>query len=284
MAGLMIAIANSISSNYVGVSGPSYDPDAQAFFTAEAGAGVTLSDTEKTAINTLVVNLKAANIWNKMKALYPFIGSTATSQKFNLKDPRDLNAAYRLTFTGGWTYSSNGALPNGTNAYASTYVVPNTNLTNNSTHFSYYSRTTSVGTMIEMGSLFSGSTTFNMMVKYVGGGFDGFFSDQYDTNTNRIYTTNSDSKGFYIGTRTTSTVHKAYKNGTQIGTTNTGTSLGLTNFSTAITIGNRSDLPAGVYSNRQCAFASIGDGLTDAEAANFNTAVTTFQTTLSRNV
>ena len=39
-----------------------------------------------------------------------------------------------------------------------------------------------------------------------------------------------------------------------------------------------------LYSAKECAFASIGDGLTDTEAANFYTAVQTFQTTLSRNV
>ena len=38
------------------------------------------------------------------------------------------------------------------------------------------------------------------------------------------------------------------------------------------------------YSTKQCAFASIGDGLTDTEAANFYTAVNAFQTTLSRQV
>jgi hypothetical protein len=38
------------------------------------------------------------------------------------------------------------------------------------------------------------------------------------------------------------------------------------------------------YDNKELAFASIGDGLTDTEASNFYTAVQTFQTTLSRNV
>jgi hypothetical protein len=256
------------------------DSDAQAFI----NAANIIDQTEANAVNNLTIGLKADNLWTKMKAVYPMVGGVASSQKYNLINPLDTNAAFRLTFNGGWTHSFNGALPNGTNAYTDTFIIPNTNLTNNSTHFSYYSRTTSVGAMIEMGSLFSGSTTFNMMVKYVGGGFDGFFSDQYDTNTNRIYTANSDSKGFYIGTRTTSTVHKAYKNGTQIGTTNTGISLGLTNFSAAIKIGNRSDLPAGVYSNRQCAFASIGDGLSDTEAINLYNRVQTFNTTLNRQV
>jgi hypothetical protein len=39
-----------------------------------------------------------------------------------------------------------------------------------------------------------------------------------------------------------------------------------------------------IYTNRQCAFASIGDGLTDTQASNFYTAVQAFQTTLSRQV
>ena len=37
-------------------------------------------------------------------------------------------------------------------------------------------------------------------------------------------------------------------------------------------------------SAKQCAFASIGDGLTDTEVGNLRTAVQAFQTTLSRNV
>ena len=41
--------------------------------------------------------------------------------------------------------------------------------------------------------------------------------------------------------------------------------------------------PSG-YTTKQCAFASIGSGLTDTEAANFYTAVQAFQTTLGRNV
>jgi hypothetical protein len=42
--------------------------------------------------------------------------------------------------------------------------------------------------------------------------------------------------------------------------------------------------PTLYYFNREIAFASIGDGLTDTEASNFYTAVQAFQTTLSRQV
>ena len=38
------------------------------------------------------------------------------------------------------------------------------------------------------------------------------------------------------------------------------------------------------YANKECAFSSVGNGLTDTESANLYTAVQAFQTTLSRNV
>jgi hypothetical protein len=92
----------------------SVDSDAQAFITA---AGIT-DPTQQTAINTLVVGLKADSLWTSMYAIYPFVGGTASSHKWTLKDPRDLDVANRLLFNGGITHSSNGMLFNGTNGWA----------------------------------------------------------------------------------------------------------------------------------------------------------------------
>ena len=92
------------------------DADAQAFI---AAAGIT-DLTQASAISTLVNDLKTYGLWSKMKAFYPMVGGTSTSHKWNLKDPRDLDAAYRLTFFGGLTHDSNGVLGNGTNSYAYT--------------------------------------------------------------------------------------------------------------------------------------------------------------------
>jgi hypothetical protein len=99
--------------------GSSVDPDAQAFITA---ANIT-NPTQQSAINTLVVGLKTDGLWTKMMAIYPFVGGTATSHKYNLKDPRDLDVAYRLTFGGGWDHSSYGIGGNGANTYADTYIL-----------------------------------------------------------------------------------------------------------------------------------------------------------------
>ena len=94
--------------------------DAQAFITA---AGIT-DPTQQSAIITLVSDLKAYGIWTKFKAIYPIVGGTASQHKFNLKDPRDLDAAFRLTFATGYTHSSTGMLPNGTTAFADTKFNP----------------------------------------------------------------------------------------------------------------------------------------------------------------
>ena len=103
-----------------GLIATTLDPDAQAFLNA---AGIN-DATITTAIDTLVIQLKAIGIWSKLKAIYPFVGGTATTHKFNLKNPADTNAAFRLLFSGGWTHSAAGILGNGSNTYADTFYIP----------------------------------------------------------------------------------------------------------------------------------------------------------------
>jgi hypothetical protein len=57
------------------------------------------------------------------------------------------------------------------------------------------------------------------------------------------------------------------------------------NFKIFIGTYNNNGIPdAAGYSSKQCAFSSIGDGLSSAEATNFYNIVQAFQTTLSRQV
>ena len=252
------------------------DSDACAFI---ASAGITDS-TQKNAINTLVLDLKSANIWTKMKAIYPFVGGTALSHKFNLKDPRDLDAAFRLVFAGGWTHSSNGVLPNGTNTYADTKITASLYLVNNDNHYSFYNN----------GSVSNAETTIDM------GAGDSFgevymwtyredFTLKYDNGssiTNRVSAT-TNNKGFSIGSRTNNTTQKIYKNGILLNTnTNTNTNT-LPNSDILISAGNINGVVS-FYSNKQSAFASIGSGLSDSEVTAFYNAVQRYQTALGRQV
>jgi hypothetical protein len=111
-----------------------YDTDALAFITA---ANITNS-TQKIAVNQLVLDLKSANIWTKMKAIYPFVGGTASSHRFNLKKPTTNTLDHYITFNNGWTHSNLGALSNGIDAWAETNFSPSTSLSVNNTHTSLY--------------------------------------------------------------------------------------------------------------------------------------------------
>lgn len=261
-----------------------FDPDAQAFITA---ASIT-DNTQKNAINTLVIALKWYSIWTKFKAIYPIVGGTASSHKFNLKDPRDLDAAFRLTFTTGWTHSANGMLPNGTSAFANTFLAPNSHQSLTSGHFSLYSRTsiastttlgsngvrdvTTAGGSITIRRSFGNARVFVMWDELTGGAIGPL--------------TETDGRGFYVGSRTANNSLKFYKNASIIGT-NTAIQVAvlLSANNYFISALNQGGTPiSNTYDNKQLAFASIGDGLTDTESANFYTAVQAFQTTLSRQV
>ena len=244
-------------------SGGGVDPDAQAFITA---AAIT-DPTQQAAINTLVVDLKADGLWTKMKALYPFVGGTATSHSFNLLN----TAQYQITWNGGVTHSSTGVLPNGTNGYGDTGLTPSTALTLNNTHLSVYIRTLSGGG--DFGYITSGDVQNLFIARNL---FGTFYADSY-ASTSRI-TASPPAAGLYVNTRTASNSFKALVNNTQIGSTITSSTGSLP--AQPIRIGVLTTW----YATNQYAFASIGDGLTDTDATNLNSRVTTFQTTLNRNI
>lgn len=249
------------------------DPDAVAFLTA---AGIT-DPTITLAIDTLVKDLKSYGIWTKMNAIYPFVGGTATTHKYNLKDPQDTNAAFRLVFFGGVTHSANGALPNGTNGYAQTYLANNL-MAPDDIHIAYYSRTNAIpANMVIMGSHTGSAQGTFIYPRTAAGNLFGRVN-----NSNFINVANANSQGFYIATKNPATPNSIefYKNTTQyVNLTAPATN----NISNTIQLFRFGDFAA-EYSNHESALASIGDGLSPTEAANYYTAVQAFQTTLGRQV
>lgn len=244
-----------------------YDVDAAAFLSATLISDVTI----KNAINSLVVQLKLNGLWNKMKAIYPIVGGTAFTHKFNLKDPRDANTAFRLFYTGTQTHTVNGMT---SNSYITTFLVPLSHLTQDSTHISFYSRTNSSGFEVDMGiaptpSLFLAPNFANIAYRSVNGAqVDGAGASGLNT------------QAYFIASRITSGTSKLYRNNS-ISFTDSQTSTGLSN--SEIWLMNYNG--GGSYpTSRQCAFASIGNGLDDTEASILYTIVQSFQTMLGRQV
>ena len=247
------------------------DTDAQSFLNA---ANIT-SFQQASAVNKLVVDLKAAGVWTKMKAIYPFVGGSAASHKFNLKDPRDLDAAYRLVFNGGWTHTSTGSQPNGTTGYADTKLKPN-NMAQNSAHMSTYLRT------YNENGIDMGSNTINRfwISANIGTGLRPL--GLLNVVPFEVTGPNLDTKAFLLASRTDSTTNKLFRNSSLIynETAASSTPDVYNIYLGAVNVNNGGSQ----YSYREQAFASIGDGLTDTEATTFYNAVQTYQTSLGRAV
>lgn len=260
-------------------AGVSTDADAQAFITA---AGIT-DATQQSAINTLVTNLKGYGIWTKMKAIYPFVGGTSSTHKWNLKDPRDLDAAFRLVFSGGWTHSSTGALPNGTNGYADTKLTTSTVLLVNNAHMSVYLRTSTQAssTQVDIGCadtpaalplMVSNSTSQTIRTNIC-----------WDYTSNQHIFNETDSRGMWGASRVSSSLWYSFTKNTIVTRNINNTYSNLPAYSMFLGALNYANTTV-EYSQRQIAFATIGDGLNNTEFANLYTAVQAYQTTLSRNV
>lgn len=246
---------------------PSYTSRTTAFATA---TGIT-DTTILGALNTFDLGLISNGLDTKMKALYPMVGGTSTTCKYNFMNAVDSNTAFRLQFYGGGTFSSNGYQPNGTNAYADTFYNQTTQGDNvNSGHLSYYSRTNSNGAEVEIGS--SGGAYTLLEIRTSGVTYPLI-------NQSGITSfADADSLGFYLANRTASNVINGWKGGVKkVSGTTTSTFVTYSN----LTIGG---LTTTNYTTKQCAFSSIGDGLSDTEATTFYNLVQAMQTTLSRNV
>lgn len=256
-----------------------YDTDAQAYF--NVNTAIT-STADKNAINTFYLGLKSDGIYTKIKAMYLPIWGSAASCKWNLVNPLDTNAAYRLTFATGMTFTSGGMAGNGTSGYANTFFAPSI-LTNNSSHISIYSRTNNAGQTVDFDMGVNGGGNLSIILRWNDG---NLYADQYNSSTNRITVLNSDSRGYYLSNRNASNVFKMFKNNSQFGTTNTNTSTPNINtliYNLYICAANRNGVSSN-YTTRQYSFASIGDGLTDTEATNFYTRLNTLMTYFGINV
>ena len=212
----------------------------------------------------------------------------AAQFKYNLVNPVDSDAAFRLVFNGGWTHSSNGATPNGTNGYADTKLNSLNNLASQNSHFSFYNRSQTSGNMVEFasydiatGQQFAGEIwrTFTG-VSRAANAIQRIDAERLLPN----YATTPNIQAFYLWNAPNINNRTIFRNNlklaeqvisaTAVNLPNNNVLLGTLDFGGTYIL----------FSNRQAAFSTIGDGLTDTEAANLYTRVQAYQTALSRNV
>ena len=251
------------------------DADAYAFIVATGITDPIIQD----ATNELVLELKAHSLWSKNHAIYPMVGGTASAHKYNLKNPLDTDAAFRLSFVGGWVHGATGATPNGTNASANTFYTPSVNGVGvSSQHISYYSRSNATGAYVEMGcngnALGAGQGQLNISPNVSGVAYKAV-----NTSGNTA-SVGVNAAAYFIASRTDGTFYRLHRNGVQIANDSSGAN-SVSNKPISIGGRNNNGTTDG-FSARECGFASIGEGLTAAEAVTQNTIVQNYLTAIGR--
>jgi hypothetical protein len=268
--------------------------EAQAYLSAVVSAGGTgITAPVSAATITMFTSIYSNGLNTGMLAMYPYLGGNASGHKFNALNPVDTDAAYRLTFAGGWTHSSSGATPNGTNGYAQTYLNP----------FDISSLTLSGGcggtycgtngpqnTGVVFGGAGAGrgigrgdSWMLYPMVDF-GGGDNRMFASfwENDPYVNSL-TGITNSLGLMAISRTGTTNVEFYRRGALV-SSRPDTSNAKTNIN--LTLGARAtyeDNPYEYSSYRQ-QFTFIHTGMTPSQMTTFNNIIQTYQTSLGRNV
>ena len=257
----------SCQKEYSGVNSV-FDTDAKAFLSA---AGIS-DQTQMEAVNQFVVQLKQDSLWNKFLVIYPMVGGTSKTTKFNLKDPRDLDSAYRITWNGTPNFNKTGVTCTKETDWGVTHLADSV-LSYSNSAISYYSGTDNKTGGYDMGCQ-NHAIPYNILAIY-----EDYSNDVVNTWFNQY---NVDQKlpsttiGLFMNSAKNGQV-VFYANGAAASTfgppINTYTN-------SIITIGKiTDDSHMGI---RECQLATIGQGLTAAQATDLYNIALTFQNALGR--
>ena len=244
------------------------DADAAAYITA---AGIS-DATYEAALHCFFKGLKdSVALWDSMStgAAYWLIGGTEAKVKLNIFDPVDNDANFRLTFVNSPSFTSSGVTFNGTTQYANTHFVPSAEgIIQSSGHLSYYSTTESqFASESNIGSQSVSTSSMYFVIRRTSNLAYFVFPNGSAT---QVQPTNATSLGFFSGSRTAMNRSDYYKNGVSIANnTTTVATGGISTRDIYIGCVNNNGSPA-LYTNKTCAFASMGVALTAAQERALN--------------
>ena len=266
-----VLITNNSSVSSIKTPGSVTDKDALNFLIA---ADIEYPYQQK-AIKQLVYYLKYYNLWDKIYTLYPFVGGTEDSHKYNLKDP----SSFQLTWSGTITHSNTGVNPDGISGRALSGWIMNSEIADTDGFgYLYYARESLPTTTSE--TLMQG---WNSAVNEVWGFNHGatnvsLLLGSQISAPNLSHTTS----GLYIGTGKYLSNMRSWYND---------------NFYQSISLAPLQDLNREIpffcrqyalgyarYSSVECGMIAFIDYLSEEEGYNLYSTIQRYQTALNRNV
>lgn len=263
-----------------------WDTDALNFISV---VGIT-DNTQKLAVNFLYRSLKGTDtsfnpsgvdFYTGAKAFYPFVGGTASTHKWNGKDVRDLDAAFRILWTGTVTHNANGITGDGSTGYGDTRILPQINCVAYSSSLVWYSRTNDMSRINGIGCTdTTAGTSYQQQMGTVNNGTLGDGTANFGTVT----TAPSNSQKTFVLSRTANNLIKLFRDGVLVGSnSNLITEPYPLSYLSIGAITRQTGLRQN-YSNLNYSFAGIFAGIIDADAVILTNIIQQYQTILGRNV
>jgi hypothetical protein len=255
-----------------------FDVDAQRYFRVLFSEGIQLRPEERYGVNEFIRKAKEAGLWQKIKAVYFMVGANFNAFKYNGKDPRNADNAFRLSVISstGISYTSSG-LEFAGSGYINTFFTPLTDTNNISNHISMYINSFT-SSNVQMGA--EGGSSGTLMARNYPALGD---ISRCNCGFGGAQTARSRNVGFSCTSRINLAEFKVYEEGSVL---NTYARVGLSGSNVPIWIngynlsGSISD-GSGTFKTQ---FISIGDGLSDRESFYLYRFTQDLQKTLGRNV
>jgi len=269
------------------------DPRIIPFFDVNGGFQ-NFKTHEIGALSQLVSSLVGKNLWEKMIAIYPFVGQTSARHSYNIKNILKYKITWNSEFS--LTHDKYGVTSTGNSGWGNTNI-PLSIFENklNDIHLSAYNRTPlssagADGRLIGVNSLNiltnysdSGAQELNFSAN---GGIIGYVYSEYNNLGGYGYKASESSgvsgKGFMIGTN----CNKCYLNGELFGSWQPLLPTEIIPICPRkiILFGNRYETSVTSTARVNLAFASVGYGLSEQDAKNMNEILETFQKAMRRSV
>lgn len=251
------------------------DPDAKNYLDAIRAVDQVKNEL---AVQNLFKNLKAGGNYIPGYPIYPMYGNHLDAVKINATDPRNLDAAFRLTFPAGITVSADGIQGNGTSQYVKTFFT-GANFTLNNTCLAFYSGTNQSRSETEI-TVFSGANSHQLSLRIADIAY--FESYKGNDSLSRLTFASTNSLGLHLENRTASNNHNAWIRGTKVATAAT-VSGALHTLEYRLLCLNDNGTNS-TFSSKKCMFAALLPGRSDAQAIALNNTIKQFNTELGRSV
>lgn len=253
------------------------DTDAADYISRVEGHGVDVRYYQKAAFDNFFSGSKTDTLWTGPFRYGGYLGwnnSSANAEPFKSTNPD-------IVWSGNFTILPGRLGGNG--GYGNLGFAPSAMTVNNTSLSLYVYEGSTASSARDMGANGPNQGTSSLML--ITNFSNNFYSDHYTNSTTngRMQLATTTTKGFYMASRTSSTLVTGYVNGTSIGTstaTNTGT---LPTVNMYLYTNNNNGTTAGV-SPRYLSLWFAGDGATATQAANANSRVEALMDALGHGV